>query len=79
MHEQVITFGTKTPPGERETLAETFYMQYPRIRGKRVLLCLSRLQEKKGCDILIEAFAKVASVDANHHLVMAGPNQDGLK
>ena len=79
VHEQVITFGTKTPPGERETLAETFYMQYPRIRGKRVLLFLSRLQEKKGCDILIEAFAKVASVDANLHLVMAGPNQDGLK
>jgi glycosyltransferase involved in cell wall biosynthesis len=42
------------------------------------LLFLSRIQEKKGCDLLVEAFAKVATQDSNLHLLMAGPDQTGL-
>ena len=76
VHEQVVNYGTKTPPTDREALAENFYRQYPDLRKKRVFLFLSRIQEKKGCDILIEAFAKVSSSDADLHLVMAGPNQN---
>lgn len=75
--ETVITFGTKTPPGSADSLRETFYSAYPNLRGKRVLLFLSRIQEKKGCDLLIEAFAKVAGQDSNLHLLMAGPDQTG--
>ena len=76
VHEQVVSYGTKPPPTDREALAEVFYRQYPDLREKRVFLFLSRIQEKKGCDILIEAFAKVADSEANLHLVMAGPNQN---
>ena len=79
VHEQVIPYGTKAPPRKTLKISESFYAVYPGLREKRVLLFLSRIHEKKGCDILIEAFAKVASVDASLHLVMAGPNQDGLK
>jgi glycosyltransferase involved in cell wall biosynthesis len=42
-----------------------------------VLLFLSRIQEKKGCDILIKAFAKLAAQHPKLHLVMAGPDQTG--
>jgi glycosyltransferase involved in cell wall biosynthesis len=75
--EVVVAYGTRTPPGPAEELREKFYAACPCLRGKRVLLFLSRIQEKKGCDLLIEAFARVAGQDANLHLLMAGPDQTG--
>jgi len=76
VREEVVSYGTKTPPTNGVTMAETFYKQHPALREKRVLLFLSRIQEKKGCDLLIEAFAEVAGSHANLHLVMAGPSQN---
>jgi glycosyltransferase involved in cell wall biosynthesis len=49
--------------------------RFPELAGRRVLLFLSRIHEKKGCDLLIRAFAKVA--DDSLHLVFAGPDQTG--
>jgi glycosyltransferase involved in cell wall biosynthesis len=45
------------------------------LRDKRILLFLGRLHPKKGCDILIDAFAQVA--DQSVSLVLAGPDQVG--
>lgn len=73
VREAVINYGTGLPPNNHQTLKATFYENYPVLRDKRVLLFLSRIHEKKGCDLLIEAFAKVANQDANLHLMMAGP------
>lgn len=75
--EAVVSYGTKTPPSDADALRERFYTAYPHLRGKRVLLYLSRIQEKKGCDLLIAAFAKVAGQDPSLHLLMAGPDQTG--
>lgn len=47
------------------------------MHGKRIVLFLSRIQEKKGCDLLLDAFAQVAKLDARLHLLMAGPDQTG--
>ena len=49
--EVVINYGTKTPPNDKKRLVENFYSIYPNLRKNRVLLFLSRIQEKKGCDI----------------------------
>lgn len=76
--EEVINYGTKTPPSDDEALRTIFHVAYPDLREKRMLLFLSRIHEKKGCDLLIEAFAKVASQDSKLHLLMAGPDQTGL-
>jgi len=76
--EDVINYGTKTPPSDSETLRAIFHAAYPELREKRVLLFLSRIHEKKGCDLLIEAFARVANLDSSLHLMMAGPDQTGL-
>jgi len=75
--EAVVAYGTRTPPDDAEALRAHFFAAHPGLREKRVLLFLSRIQEKKGCDLLIEAFAKVAALDANLHLLMAGPDQSG--
>ena len=73
--EAVVSYGTATPPADAAGLRERFLASQPELRGKRVLLFLSRIQEKKGCDLLIEAFASVAEQEPALHLVMAGPDQ----
>ncbi len=75
--EAVVAYGASTPPNNVEALRAYFHAAHPELVGKRVLLFMSRIQEKKGCDLLIEAFAKVAEQDANLHLLMAGPDQTG--
>jgi glycosyltransferase involved in cell wall biosynthesis len=78
-NEEVVSFGTRTPPADPDgRLREAFLSAHPGLRGKRVLLYLSRIHEKKGCDLLVEAFAKVASQDPSLHLVMAGPDHSDL-
>jgi glycosyltransferase involved in cell wall biosynthesis len=75
--ETVVSYGTKTPPDNAAELRTQFLAAHPALQGKRVLLFLSRIQVKKGCDLLIEAFAKVAEQDPTLHLLMAGPDQTG--
>lgn len=76
-NEHVVHYGTSAPPANAERLRAMFLENFPRLHGKRVLLFLSRIQEKKGCDLLIEAFARVANIDPSLHLLMAGPDQSG--
>lgn len=77
VNEVVTAFGVANPPANGDELAANFLAQYPQLQGKRIALYLSRIHVKKGCDLLIEAFAKVAKQDENLHLVMAGPDQIG--
>jgi len=77
VNEAVTAYGTATPPQETAALSGGFLAAHPECAGKRIVLFLSRIQEKKGCDLLIEAFARVAKTDSRLHLVMAGPDQTG--
>jgi glycosyltransferase involved in cell wall biosynthesis len=78
VREAVINYGTGAPPNNGKALKTHFHESYPALREKRVLLFLSRIHEKKGCDLLIKAFAKVANQDKNLHLLMAGPSHPDL-
>jgi len=76
-NEAVTAYGTSSPPGKGAALAQGFLESHPALTGKRVVLFLSRIHEKKGCDHLLEALAQVAGQDERLHLVMAGPDQGG--
>jgi glycosyltransferase involved in cell wall biosynthesis len=77
-NEQVVSYGTSAPPQNAAELAEGFFAKHPGLRGRRLLLFLGRIHEKKGCDLLVRAFAEVARTDPSLQLVMAGPDQTGL-
>ena len=75
----VVGYGLSCDAGAAPRLAQAFLDAFPATRGKRLVLFLARLHPKKGCDLLLEAFARHAVHDADAHLVMAGPDQAGLR
>ncbi len=75
----VVPYGTTEPEGDREVQIEQFYGVCPQVRGRDFVLFLGRLHEKKGCDLLIEAFARSAAEHPERHLVLAGPDREGWK
>ncbi len=77
--ERIVTLGTAGSPFDLEAAHRAFLDAYPDLEKSRNLLFLSRIHEKKGCDLLIRAFAKVARRDPALRLVMAGPDYSGWK
>lgn len=73
-NEVVVNYGTAAPDADLERAREDFLNRFPELRGKRLLLFLGRLHEKKGCELLIEAFLALPEAAVrNLHLVLAGP------
>jgi glycosyltransferase involved in cell wall biosynthesis len=75
-HGVVVPYGTPGPTGEPASMKAAFFSAFPALKGTRFLIFLGRIHAKKGCDLLIEAFAAAAPEDMQ--LVMAGPDETGL-
>jgi glycosyltransferase involved in cell wall biosynthesis len=78
-NEKVVNYGTAAPTVDLEGTKREFLKAFPQLQGKRLLLFLGRLHEKKGCDLLVEALASNQTAGrgpASFHLVMAGPCAD---
>ena len=71
----VVPYGASGPIGDPEIQKQAFFQRCPAVKDKRYLLFLGRIHRKKGCDLLIDAFAAVAADDPSLDLVMAGPDQ----
>jgi len=53
---------------------DLFLSHRPGLRGRRLLLYLSRIHYKKGVDLLVNAWSQIASQFPDAHLVIAGPD-----
>ena len=53
-------------------VAGQFRARHPELEGRRIILFLSRLDTKKGLELLLQAFAKVRQESPNAFLVLAG-------
>ena len=71
-HPVVTGLGTASPPPDANAAA--FLDLHPELQGKRILLFIGRLHPKKGCDLLLEAYAATMANDPEWGLVFAGPD-----
>jgi glycosyltransferase involved in cell wall biosynthesis len=76
-NEIVTNYGTAKPTGDPQIEVDAFFGRYPELRGKKLALFMGRIHPKKGCDLLIESFARVLAEHSEWHLVIAGPDQVG--
>jgi glycosyltransferase involved in cell wall biosynthesis len=85
-YEAVVGLGVQEPPAFNENMRSAFLEKCPAIKNDSYLLFLSRIHEKKGVDLLIEAYKNLAGKLAAQHpgtgknnipkLVIAGPGLD---
>lgn len=76
---RVVNFGIHDRNDAPERMRTEFLNTYPVLNGKRFILFLGRLHLKKGCDLLIRAFALLVKNDPTLFLVMAGPDSDSWR
>ncbi len=69
---QVIPLGIDLTPFQHLPAAEVFHQRFPETRGKEIILFLSRLDPKKGLELLMEAFETLQGTNPGIHLVIAG-------
>lgn len=73
----VVPLGVELDAYDSPPPPDRFFARHPETRGKRIVLFLSRLHEKKGLDILAASFGRIAQRFPDAHLVLAGPD-DGM-
>jgi len=73
--ENVSPLGVEASPISPNAKSE-FLSRYPQLQNTRNFLFLGRLHPKKGCDILLDAFARLSSRESTS-LILAGPDQIG--
>lgn len=76
--ELVCNLGVEGPPMNAEVAVRLFEANFPDVAGRRCLLFLGRIDSKKGCDLLLDAFAKVQSAVPGLALIFAGPDSGDL-
>jgi glycosyltransferase involved in cell wall biosynthesis len=72
--DRVVPYGIVDIKGNPDAQAASFRATLPKLADRDFILFLSRIHPKKGCDLLIESFAKIAAKNPNLDLVVAGPD-----
>lgn len=73
----VVPLGVELAPAEGESASLRLRERYPQLGGKRVVLFFSRLDPKKGLDLLVAALGDLASRHKDFSFVLAGGGTSG--
>lgn len=76
---RVVAYGAADIPDQADEQRAAFAGKAPQLNARPYLLYLGRLHPKKGCDLLIRSFAKIAAQHSHLDLVMAGPDEGGTQ
>lgn len=75
VRESVVAYGTRPPPQDKAAYRARFHDAHIGLSGCHLLLFLGRLHEKKGCDLLLQAFAAIARDHPKARLLIAGSGE----
>jgi glycosyltransferase involved in cell wall biosynthesis len=83
---RIVPYGASPCPADPARLRQAFLERHPALRAphsapghaRPFLLFLSRIHPKKGCDLLLEAFIRIAPQAPDLHLVLAGPDSHDI-
>lgn len=77
--ERVVAYGTAAPDGDAARERTAWETALPELGDRPFWLFLGRIHPKKGVDLLLQAYARLAAVSDNPlpALVLAGPCSDG--
>jgi glycosyltransferase involved in cell wall biosynthesis len=76
--QRVIPIGIDLAPFDSLPPRSVFSAHFPETAATRNLLFLSRIDEKKGLDLLIAAFAKISPTQPNTRLIICGDGDPAL-
>lgn len=74
----IIPLGIDTASYQNLPSPEVFHARFPMTVGRRIVLFLSRIDAKKGLDLLLPAFAEVVRRHPESLLVVAGNGEPGF-
>jgi len=72
----VVPYGTLSPEGSQQSQRKLLYRQYTGLEQNPFLLYLGRIHEKKGLDLLVEAFSRLNGANCCLQLLISGPETD---
>lgn len=72
----IVPTGVEVPPG---ITGDLFWETYPHLAGRRIVLFLGRIHQKKGLALLLEAWSRMPRSADDVHVVVAGPDDGNLE
>lgn len=72
----VIPNGVRVPLG---VTADEFEAQFPELQDRRLVLYLGRIHYKKGLELLVRSWQRIAEQVPDAHLVLAGPDFENTR